>query len=86
MAKRKGRRSKKTQVEAQPEQPRKSRMHTCKRCGAEFALKDELDIHNIQIHMTKIAMAEMKLLGEGFIPNETKHGLPFKGKNRIIIV
>jgi hypothetical protein len=30
--------------------------------------------------------ADVRLLSKGFVPNETKFGTPFKGRNKIIIV
>lgn len=30
-------------------------------------------------------VAEVRLLERGFVPRETKHGAPFRGKNKIVI-
>jgi len=64
---------------------KRPRIHTCKKCGAEFNLKEELEMHDTQIHKTKMAIEELRLLEQGYVPDETKLGMPFKGKNRIIV-
>ena len=36
--------------------------------------------------LASVNAKDVKLLQEGFVPNHTKLGKPFKGKNKIIVV
>jgi hypothetical protein len=54
----------------------------CMRCDKEFPNRDLLKRH-LKMHMQ--ALQEIRMLEEGFVPVESKIGLEFKGKNRIII-
>ncbi len=54
----------------------------CTRCEVLFASRTALKAH-LKSHVQ--AMREIKMLEEGFIPVESKIGMEFKGKNRIIV-
>lgn len=75
-------RSKKLRLRKKREQKREFR---CEKCGDKFTTKLDLDIHDNQVHRRKSALREIRLLEQGFLPEETKIGTKFKGKNKIII-
>jgi hypothetical protein len=52
------------------------------RCGKTFSSMLGLKRHSSE-HLRELR--EIKMLREGFIPEETKLGFGFKGKNKIII-
>ena len=62
--------------------PKEKEYNKCLRCDREFASRDALKKH---LKMHNQALREIKLLEEGHVPIESKIGLEFKGKNRIII-
>ena len=72
-------------AEVYAERYEKSRQFTCKKCDANFSSRMELGMHDSHVHMSKVALEEIKLLEQGFIPEETKLGTKFKGKNRVVI-
>jgi hypothetical protein len=61
------------------------RTFKCKKCKKHFINKKELEEHHKQVHQTRMAYKELKLLKDGFVPDKTKTGHDFKGKNKIII-
>ncbi len=54
----------------------------CMRCEQTFPSWKALKVHS-KMHLG--TLREMKMLQQGHIPDETKMGSTFKGKNRIII-
>jgi uncharacterized C2H2 Zn-finger protein len=56
--------------------------HKCMRCGRFFKSRLALKRHSND-HLR--ALEEMKMLREGQMPDESKLGFEFKGKNKIII-
>ncbi|MBI5060931.1 MAG: hypothetical protein HZB67_01310 [Candidatus Aenigmarchaeota archaeon] len=59
--------------------------YRCRKCGDKFATRMDLDLHIEEVHHRKSALAEIQLLERGFLPEESKLGMPFKGKNKIIV-
>jgi uncharacterized C2H2 Zn-finger protein len=57
----------------------------CKKCGDRFPTTLDLQFHVNEIHNRKSALREIRLLEQGFVPDESKLGMPFKGRNRVII-
>lgn len=55
---------------------------TCARCEKKFPTRKALAMHS-KAHLS--AVREMEMLMSGQLPEETKLGLEFKGKNRIIV-
>ena len=51
------------------------------RCEQIFPNFNALKVHS----RTHLQMQEMKMLQQGRIPDETKFGATFRGKNRIIV-
>jgi len=60
--------------------PKKS--YKCARCSATFSSRNKLKTHS-KTHLK--VLEEMKLLQQGHIPQESKIGEKFKGKNKVII-
>ena len=60
--------------------PKKS--YKCARCSATFSSRNKLKEHS-KSHLK--VLEEMKLLQQGHVPQESKIGEKFKGKNRVII-
>ena len=60
-------------------------VHRCSRCGDKFKTKVDLELHINDVHKRKPALNEIRLLEKGFLPEESKLGMPFKGKNKIVI-
>lgn len=60
---------------------KKSRPVQCMRCEQIFPNFNALKIHS----KTHLQMHEMKMLQSGHIPDETKLGAAFRGKNKIIV-
>jgi len=56
----------------------------CQICGMKFDSFRGLSIHTGQEHKHE-EVKEVSLLEQGFIPEESKAGGSFKGKNKIII-
>ncbi|MEM7819674.1 MAG: hypothetical protein QXD48_02490 [Candidatus Aenigmatarchaeota archaeon] len=56
--------------------------YKCIRCGRLFKSRLALKRHSNE-HLR--ALKELKMLQEGYVPEETKLGFGFKGKNRIIV-
>lgn len=56
--------------------------YKCFMCKASFDSKKGAKMHTRK-HM--VALKEINLLKEGFVPQETKVGTKFKGKNKIIV-
>jgi hypothetical protein len=54
----------------------------CFICKQDFDTKRGMKQHTRK-HM--VALQDIKLLKEGYVPKETKVGSKFKGKNRVII-
>ena len=54
----------------------------CMRCEQTFPTWNALKAHS-KTHLN--TLGEMRMLQQGHIPDETKMGSNFKGKNRIII-
>lgn len=61
---------------------KKNEYNKCMRCEILFPSRTALKAH-LKSHLQ--AMREIKMLEEGFIPVESKIGMEFKGKNRIIV-
>lgn len=59
--------------------------YKCRKCGDIFPTTLDLQFHVNEIHNRKPALREIRLLEQGFIPEESKLGMPFKGKNKVII-
>ena len=57
-------------------------LNKCIRCNKDFPSRASLKVH-LKTHAQ--ALQEIKMLEQGFVPIESKIGLEFKGKNRIII-
>ena len=60
---------------------KKSRPVQCARCEQVFPSFNALKVHS----KTHLNMQEMRMLQSGHIPDETKLGSAFRGKNRIIV-
>ena len=60
--------------------PKKS--YKCARCDAIFSSRNKLKEHS-KSHLK--VLEEMKLLQQGHVPQESKIGEKFKGKNKVII-
>ena len=75
-------RMKKAKRAPKPASKRADEYNKCMRCDREFpsraALKTHLKMHSQVMH-------EIKMLEEGFVPVESKIGMEFRGKNRIIV-
>jgi hypothetical protein len=56
--------------------------NVCMRCGKIFQSRKALKMHS-SAHLR--ALRELQMLEEGLIPDETKFGAGFKGKNKIIV-
>ena len=54
----------------------------CARCEQSFTSFNALKVHS-KSHLS--TLHEIKMLQQGHIPDETKMGVTFKGKNRVII-
>jgi DNA-directed RNA polymerase subunit RPC12/RpoP len=59
-----------------------SKMYKCMRCGKAFPTLHGLRRHSAE-HLRDLE--ELKMLKRGHIPDETKLGAGFKGKNKIIV-
>ncbi len=73
---------KKTKKTPKPAFKKADEYNKCMRCEKEFPSRASLKAH---LKMHSQAMHEIKMLEEGFVPVESKIGMEFKGKNRIII-
>ncbi len=60
---------------------KKVRRVQCMRCEQFFPSFNALKVHS----RTHLQMQEMKMLQQGHIPDETKMGVTFRGKNKIIV-
>jgi len=60
------------------------RKFKCETCGMKFDSFRGLSIHTGQEHKHE-EVKEISLLEQGFVPDESKAGGSFKGKNKIII-
>jgi hypothetical protein len=60
---------------------KKSRPVQCARCEQIFPSFNALKVHS----KTHLSSGEMKMLQQGHIPDETKLGSTFRGKNKIIV-
>lgn len=60
---------------------KKARPVQCMRCEQVFPSFNALKIHS----NSHLQMREMKMLQQGHIPDETKMGSTFRGKNKIIV-
>ena len=58
---------------------------TCMRCKKIFSSFKTLKVHSKK-HLRRELLDEIKLLEKGHIPNKTKIGSEFKGKNKIILL
>ncbi len=67
---------------AKSEAKKDESFNKCMRCDKEFPSREKLKRH---LKMHQQALHEIKMLEDGFVPIESKIGLEFKGKNRIII-
>jgi hypothetical protein len=67
---------------AKPKAKKEESFNKCMRCDKEFTSRDLLKRH---LKMHAQALQEIRMLEEGFVPIESKIGLEFKGKNKIII-
>ncbi|MFH0949476.1 MAG: hypothetical protein V1802_03230 [Candidatus Aenigmatarchaeota archaeon] len=56
--------------------------HECMRCNVKFFTERQLKLH-VNNHIN--SLEEIKLLQEGHMPDETKIGTQFKGRNRVIV-
>ena len=56
--------------------------HKCARCELKFTSRKKLKLHSKK-HLQ--LLEELKMLEEGHVPQESKIGERFKGKNKIII-
>lgn len=68
-----------------PKKPKKKAakaVFRCMRCKSEYTNWKSLQRHS-KIHLS--AMQELKMLEQGRIPEVSKIGSEFKGKNKIII-
>ena len=54
----------------------------CARCEQSFTSFNALKVHS-KSHLN--TLHEIKMLQQGHIPDETKMGVTFKGKNKVII-
>ncbi len=61
---------------------KKKRPVQCARCEQTFPTFNALKVHS-KTHLQ--SLHEMKMLQQGHIPDETKLGSAFKGKNKIIV-
>lgn len=61
---------------------KKSRTVQCARCEQIFPSFNALKVHS-KTHLQ--SLQEMKMLQSGHIPDETKLGAAFRGKNKIIV-
>lgn len=61
---------------------KKARHMQCMRCEHEFMSWNALRVHS-RGHLQ--TLHEIRMLQQGHIPDETKMGMTFRGKNRIII-
>lgn len=61
---------------------KKTESHRCGRCETACPSLNALRKHSKRHTET---LAEIRLLQQGHLPEETKHGNAFRGKNRVII-
>ncbi len=54
----------------------------CQKCGRYFSTPKRLRIHVKKMHAD---IAEITLLEHGFLPEKTKFGKAFRGRNRVIV-
>jgi hypothetical protein len=60
----------------------KEPLNVCARCEKHFSSRQALKTHS-KSHLN--ALHELKMLEEGKVPDETKLGSEFKGKNKVIV-
>lgn len=58
------------------------RAHRCARCEQTFPTRGKLKSHSTR-HLG--VLKEIRLLQEGHVPQETKLGTAFRGKNKVIV-
>ena len=61
---------------------KKARPVKCARCEQIFPSFNALRVHS-KTHLQ--SLSEVKMLQQGHIPDETKMGVTFRGKNKIIV-
>ena len=61
---------------------KKSHPVKCMRCEQIFSNWNALKVHS-KTHLQ--SLSEVKMLQQGHIPDETKMGVTFRGKNKIIV-
>ena len=61
---------------------KKSKAVKCARCDQVFPSFSALKVHS-KSHLQ--SLSEVKMLQQGHIPDETKMGVTFRGKNKIIV-
>jgi len=63
---------------------KKAKKYVCMRCKRAFSSFDTLRVHSKK-HLKREVLDELKLLESGHVPDQSKIGSDFKGKNKIII-
>ena len=76
------RRKKKSSAGEKPARKVAAQKYRCERCLMTFDTRRKLKLHS---HRHIEALKEIEMLRQGKLPDETKDGAEFKGKNRIII-
>lgn len=71
-----------TKTKAVKTKTKKVAKFTCMRCERGFQTRKALQQHS-KAHLQ--ALYEIKMLEQGHVPEETKFGSGFKGKNKIIV-
>jgi len=64
---------------------RREDSYRCKKCGDRFPTTLDLQFHVNEVHKRKPALREIRLLEQGFVPDESKLGTKFRGRNKVII-
>ena len=74
--------SKKTRKTTKTRARKAKEVNFCIRCHKTFSTRNELKRHS-KTHLAD--MKEMKMLEKGYVPEHSKIGQEFKGKNKIVI-